>query len=247
MAVFGLAVVGGLISFLSTALGAVFSFFSTRRGQSFRWNLSIDFALGLMISASAFTLIGPVALDAQAQGQSLLRISVAALVGILFVLIMKSSIRILQKESHVRTSHLILASVLMLHNFPEGLASGAALAGLGWQASFPILGGISIQNIPEGALMVFCLRSMGWSHTAAFLGGLGSGLVEMMGGSIAGLLLQSVQNVLPLLLSAAGGAMIASVVVELKEGGEKFWARIFSRQFAGGFFTLWALQYLTNG
>lgn len=243
MSVLTMAFLGGLISFLSTSLGAFGSFFTTRFKGSFRWNLSLDFALGLMISASAFTLIGPAARGA-ADPIVLKNIFMAIALGMFFVVAMKKSIDLLQSERPLQSTHLLLVSVLMLHNFPEGLASGAALAGLGWTSSLPILGGISLQNIPEGALMVVCLRALGFRSLTALLGGLGSGLVELAGGTLAGLVLHSVDHVLPLLLSAAGGAMIASVLMELFEGEGKIWQRVWSRQFATGFVCMPIIQYM---
>lgn len=242
MSVLFLAFLGGLVSFLSTSVGVFASFMTSRTPKSYRWNLSLDFALGLMVSASAFTLIGPAALHSP-DGEALKRVMMATLVGILFVMGMKFLIDFLQRESPQHTTHFLLASMLMLHNFPEGLASGAALAGLGWLGSWPILGGISIQNIPEGALMVFCLRALGWKQSAALLGGIGSGVVELSGGVLAGFVLQSVENILPLLLSSAGGAMITSVALELSEGEGKVWRRILSRQFLIGFISLPLIQY----
>lgn len=61
MSTFALASLGGLISLLSASLDSALSLFSSGSGRSFRWSLSIDFALGLMVSASAFSLIGPAA------------------------------------------------------------------------------------------------------------------------------------------------------------------------------------------
>lgn len=244
MSVLALATLGGLISFLSTSLGAVLSFFSSRVAQTPRFSLSIDFALGLMVSASAFTLIGPAAFSASSVGLGSEHILMAVLVGAAFVYILKSGVELVQSNPQIKISHLLLATTLMIHNFPEGLASGAALAGLGWKASLPILGGISLQNVPEGALMVICLRALGIPMSYAFLGGLGSGLVELAGGTIAGLLISSINGILPLLLSAAGGAMITSVLCELMEGEVKFADRVWSRQFAAGLICLPLIQYL---
>lgn len=244
MSVLALAALGGLVSFMSTSFGAVLSFFSSRIARSPRFSLSIDFALGLMVSASAFTLIGPAALDASSTGLRPENIFFAVLAGAGFVYLLNQGVHLIQEKPPFKISHLLLATTLMVHNFPEGLASGAALAGLGWKGSLPILGGISLQNIPEGALMVICLRAMGVSMGWAFLGGLGSGLVELIGGVLAGFLLESVIGILPLLLSAAGGAMIASVISELKEGETRFLQRVWSRQFAAGLIVLPLIQLL---
>ena len=244
MSVFLMASLGGFVSFASTALGAFLGKVQLDSKSNNRWNLSIDFALGLMVSASAFSLIGPAAIDAGANGRSINEIMLASVLGIAFVLLLKSSIQYLQDESSLNVSHLLLVSVLMLHNFPEGLASGSAVAGLSFFQALPIVGGIAIQNIPEGALMLICLKAMGWSNRNALLGGLGSGVVELVGGMTAGIILQQVEHILPLLLSFAGGSMLASVAVEILENKKMFWTRLSSLQFTAGLIVLPFLQFI---
>lgn len=244
MSVLALATIGGLISFLATSAGALLSLFSHRKSKETRWNLSVDFALGLMVSASAFSLIGPAAFGAKTSGHSVGSIFLIAFLGAAFIYVVKSQIEVLKTDSALKTSHVILASVLMLHNFPEGLASGSALAGLDLQAALPILGGISIQNIPEGLLMVLCLLTFGWSKRAAILGGVGSGVVELGGGVLAGLLMESVNGILPALLSFAGGSMMASVMIEIFEGERPVAQTLKSRQFALGILSIPLLQFV---
>lgn len=178
MSALALGTIGGFVSFASTSIGALLSQISRRKEGSTTWNLSIHFALGLMISASAFSLIGPAALGAKNSGHSVWSILAIALIGAAFVYLLKFQIQKLQTQSVQKTNHLILAAVLMLHNFPEGLASGSALAGLNLENALPILGGISIQNVPEGLLMVVCLQALGWSNSAALLGGIASARPE---------------------------------------------------------------------
>ena len=245
MKVFWLAFLGGFVSFTATSLGALLTFAPKGQGKTNRWNFSIDFALGLMVSASAFTLIGPAALSTAQSATSYLWIALAAISGVGFVYFLKAQISHLESTHQFKTSHVILASVLMLHNFPEGLASGSALAGLHFQAALPILGGIALQNVPEGALMVLCLEAMGWKRRWAILGGVASGLVELFGGGLAGLLLQLVQGILSLLLSFAGGSMLASVFIEMKESLIPIRTRIWSFQFLAGLACIPILQFLT--
>jgi ZIP family zinc transporter len=236
---------GGLVSFASTSLGALGGHLARGRAGSIRFSLSIDFALGLMVSASAFSLIGPAALSARAGADALSAwlVPLAVLAGAGFVALLRGRIQALDASPvGARSRQLLLASALMLHNFPEGLASGAALAGMGLGASLPILGGISLQNVPEGALMVMCLRAMGWSGPLALLGGLASGGVELLGGALAGILLGSLHGILPALLAFAGGAMVASVLLELSEGEQVMSRRVLSAQFAAGFLPLPLLQ-----
>lgn len=252
MTTFLLAAAGGGVSFLATSVGVVLSSFKRPAGFSNRWSLSVDFALGLMVSASAFSLIGPAAVGSAAiPSGSLtagaLAVIAAVLLGGLFVYALKAWLDVRQAASRASTAptaQLLLASVLMLHNFPEGLASGAALAGLGWHSGLPILGGIAVQNVPEGALMVLCLKAMGWSDRRAFWGGILSAAVEMSGGLLAGVLLQFLDGVLPLLLSFAGGAMLVSVYVELIEGEARMMSRIVSSQFLIGLLCIPLLKVL---
>lgn len=250
MSALTLAAIGGLASFATTSFGSLLTLFSNRKEGASRWNLSVDFALGLMVSASAFTLIGPAALNSYGTRTNVHLFSVTdilmiALLGALFIYFLKFQIhKFSQNATSQQTSHLILASVLMLHNFPEGLASGSVLAGLDLKSALPILGGIGLQNIPEGFLMVICLKSLNWSPRSALAGGLGSGVVEFLGALLAGILLNAVDGILPALLSFAGGSMMASVIIEMTESKESFWKISTSKEFALGFLILPLIQFM---
>jgi zinc transporter ZupT len=68
-------------------------------------------------------------------------------------------------------------------------------------------------------------------------GGIGSGVIELFGGMGAGLMLHGSPAVLPFLLATAGGAMLTSVIMELKEGASAK-KRIWSSRFALGLMTI---------
>jgi zinc transporter, ZIP family len=237
------AIIGGLISFTSTAGGALLSYGKFEGLKFLKIKFSIDFALGLMLSAVAFSLVGPT--TAQILNRPLLlTMSMAGFVfGGLIIYSLKGVIERYQQARLTSSTQLLLALALIVHNFPEGMASGAALAGLGLSASSSILMSISLQNIPEGLLMVLCLKSMGWSQRKAFLGGLVSGGVELLGGVGAGLALSFTQEVLPVLLMLAGGAMFTSVAIELKEKGHVL-NHVRKPEFALGILTIPALNIL---
>ena len=75
-----------------------------------------------------------------------------------------------------------------IHNFPEGIAVGVAIAGA-LAADFNIAGamalslGIAIQNVPEGAIISMPLRAEGNGSWRAFGIGALSGIVEPVGGA----------------------------------------------------------------
>lgn len=212
-----LASLGGFISFLSTTIGAFLSLTSWRIPGFEKFKFSLDFALGLMLSAVAFSLVGPTALNS-INDPELLKINLFGFVsGGLLIYFLKKIVEYNQDEKQINPSQLLLTLALIIHNFPEGLASGAALAGLDIKSATPILTAITLQNIPEGLLMVFCLRAMGWSSQKAIWGGVASGFVEFIGGIASGLALGWTSQALPIILMFAGGAMFTSVIIELTE------------------------------
>ncbi len=236
MTPFMLATVGGLISFGSTSFGAALAMLKLPGHRFESWRLPMDFALGLMISAVAFSLVGPAALEAFGDWQRFAPIGFGFYAGILLIMALR---RLMQRFEGAKgqEGQLLLAIVLMVHNFPEGLASGAALVGLDPIQARTVLSSIALQNIPEGLLMVACLRALGVAPLWALAGGIGSGLIELFGGMGAGVLLHGNAAVLPFLLATAGGAMLTSVIMELKDGASAR-KRIWSSRFAMGLMTI---------
>ena len=114
----------------------------------------------------------------------------------------------------------MLALAVTIHNFPEGMAVGVAIAGA-VTSDFSTAGalalslGIAIQNIPEGAIISMPLRSAGNSRRKAFLVGSLSGVVEPIGGALVLLLASAATATMPYLLPFAAGAMLYVVVEEL--------------------------------
>ena len=107
-----------------------------------------------------------------------------------------------------------------LHNLPEGMAVGVALAGalkgnITMASAIALSIGIAIQNFPEGSIVSMPLLSEGNSKSKAFYYGILSGIVEPIGAIITMLLTSIVVPILPFLLSFAAGAMIYVVIEEL--------------------------------
>ena len=117
-----------------------------------------------------------------------------------------------------RTSKLVMA--VTIHNFPEGMAGGVAIAGA-LAADFNIAGamalslGIAIQNVPEGAIISMPLRAEGNGRWRAFGIGALSGIVEPVGGALVLLLATYILGIMPYMLAFAAGAMLYVVVEEL--------------------------------
>lgn len=141
-----------------------------------------------------------------------------------------------------------------LHNLPEGMAVGVALASALDQSSYlPMTGalalsiGIAIQNFPEGAIVAMPLRSAGNTRTKSFLMGTLSGVVEPIGAVVTILLASVVLPVMPYLLAFAAGAMIYVVVEDLiPETQQGTHSNMGTIGFSVGFLLMMALDILLS-
>lgn len=229
MSVLVLATIGGLVSAVSTSMGSLsaplFSKFEALR----KYHMSMDFALGVMLSASAFSLVGPELL----KGQHLGLVFSGLIGGMLFILLSHKFINHFNQDKKLDSYKILLVSALVFHNLPEGMGAGASLAGMPFHEAIPLQVAISIQNLAEGLLLTLLLRGLGLNLYQSVLGGIISGLVEMSGAIMAGLVLEKTLIFLPFFLSLAGGAMIMSVAMEFHESMNM--GRAFRKlQFLGG-------------
>ena len=228
-------IIGLLIPFLGTALGAAMVFFMKNSMNKKLEKILLGFASGVMIAASIWSLLIP-SID-MAQEQEIiawLPAAVGFLLGMLFLLALDSVIPHLHLNSSEpegikaklkKTTMMIFA--VTLHNIPEGMAVGVAFAGAMTQnTGITIAGalalaiGIAIQNFPEGAIISMPLKSEGISKSKSFILGVLSGIVEPIGAMITILLTSLVVPILPYLLAFAAGAMVYVVVEELIPGAQ---------------------------
>ena len=214
-----------IIPFLGTALGSAFVFFLKRDMPSAVQKILLGFASGVMVAASVWSLIIP-AIEMGSGSKAIIAPTIGLLAGFAFLLL----IDYITPHVHVtgeaegprsslsRTAKLALA--VTIHNFPEGMAVGVAIAGA-LTADFNMAGalalslGIAIQNVPEGAIISMPLRAEGNSRLKAFGIGALSGVVEPIGGALVLLLATSIIGIMPYMLSFAAGAMLYVVVEEL--------------------------------
>jgi ZIP family zinc transporter len=117
-----------------------------------------------------------------------------------------------------KTAMLVLA--VAMHNIPEGMAVGVALAsymagGLSLAACYALAIGIAIQNFPEGSVISFPLLKRGYGKNKAFFYGFISGVFELLGTLVTLMFTNFVINFMPYMLALAAGAMMYVIVVEL--------------------------------
>lgn len=218
------------LPFLGTTLGAACVFLMKKKMAPLLQKSLTGFAAGVMVAASVWSLLIPsIEMTGKEGLPSIVPAVVGFLTGIFFLLFLDEVIphqHIDSKQSEGPKSHLSKTSKLVfavtLHNIPEGMAVGVALAAaLENNAYMPMAGaialslGIAIQNFPEGAIVSMPLHAAGNSRRKSFWIGTLSGIVEPIGAIITILLASLILPVLPYLLAFAAGAMIYVVVEEL--------------------------------
>ena len=222
--------IGLLIPFIGTTLGSGMVYLLKNRMDPKLEKVLLGFASGVMVAASVWSLLIPSIDMAKQQGKvAFIPASAGLLAGVVFLLILDSVIPHLHVNENepegIKTDKLkkttMMVFAVTLHNIPEGMAVGVALAGamagsgISLASALALSAGIAIQNFPEGAIISMPLHSKGLSKAKACWYGVLSGIVEPVAGFLTILLASQVASILPYFLSFAAGAMLFVVVEEL--------------------------------
>lgn len=250
-------ILGLLIPFVGTTLGAACVFFMKNRMNTLVQKILLGFASGVMIAASVWSLLIPAIDMSESLGKfAFMPAAVGFLLGVGFLLLLDRTIPHMHldnkpegKPSQLKKTTMLVLAVT-LHNIPEGMAVGVVFAGVMMGSSdVSLMGaialaiGIAIQNFPEGAIISMPLRSEGASKSKSFMYGMGSGVVEPIAALITILLSELVVPFLPYLLAFAAGAMVYVVVEELiPEASEGEHSNIATIGFAIGFVVMMVLD-----
>lgn len=216
----------GLAAAAATAGGALAAY--AVRGVALRFaDALLGFGAGVMLAATAFSLVLP-ALDA-AGALGAPPLAAAALVGLGIALgaaAVHGLDRTLPHEHfvkglegaaigrRVRRVWLFVAAIA-IHNIPEGMAIGVGTAGLPAAEATALAAGIAIQDIAEGLVPVVALAAIGYRMPLAVLVGAASGLLEPLAAVAAAAIVGVSEALLPLALGMAGGAMLYVVSHEV--------------------------------
>ncbi|AZR93843.1 hypothetical protein BBB39_08735 [Bordetella trematum] len=221
----GLALAGGMAGFAATAAGAlaaaVFGHVSTRSQDSM-----LGFAAGMMLAASAFSLILP-GLEAAAlqvgEGPRAAAVVVLGLgLGVLLMLGLDYFTPHLHEASGQRGPDSarvggvwLFVLTIVLHNLPEGMAIGVSLSNGDLAIGLPLTSAIAIQDIPEGLAVAIALRAIGMPRGRAVLVAIASGLMEPLGALIGVGMASGYALAYPISMGLAAGAMIFVVSHEV--------------------------------
>lgn len=223
-------VIGVLLPFIGTVLGAMCIFFFNGKIHDKLQKGLLGFASGVMVAASVWSLLIPSMDMSSEMGKwAFFPAAIGFLLGMLFLLLMDKVIPHLHTGSDTpegpttsfkKNTMLFLA--ITLHNIPEGMAVGITLAGwmsgnadITFAGAFALSLGIAIQNFPEGAIVSLPLYNESGSKRKSFLYGVFSGIVEPIASLITIFISTYIISSLPYLLSFSAGAMIYVVIEEL--------------------------------
>ncbi len=169
---------------------------------------AFGFSAGVMMVASFLSLINPSINMSENWFPPIFGI----LLGVFTILSLDLKI-----NKNNQNNALIILIALILHNIPEGVATGVGLAGsmtnvISLKSAFTLSLAITLHNIPEG-IIVGLLNVNNKKNTIKY--GIISGIVEPISAIITSLIALHITNLISYFFAFAGGAMIYVIVDEL--------------------------------
>ncbi len=221
-----MGLLGAAVTALSTSLGALPAMVKADIKPRTQ-DILMGFSAGIMLAATAFSLLLPAVNMAQAHYGSAfiagLYMSGMVLIGGLFLHLCNEWI----PHEHffkgreggptgVRLKRIwLFVFAIGLHNFPEGLAVGSGMGSLDFKIATPILVGIALQDLPEGFVVAVALINARYTRRQGMMATAVTGLVEAAAAMIGFYATLEVQGILPWALAFCGGSMLYVVSDEI--------------------------------
>lgn len=220
-----LALLGGLAGFAATTLGAVPALFLRHLAQRTE-DVMLGLAAGMMLAASAFSLILPGIAAGEAMTGSELLAALVVVAGLGLGTLLMLGLDQFTPHEHVhggpcgagneRVNRVwLFVLAIALHNLPEGMAIGVAFSRGDLSIGLPLTAAIAMQDIPEGLAVAMALRAIGMSTVKAVLIASLSGMMEPVGALLGVGLTSGLALAYPLGMGLAAGAMIFVVSHEV--------------------------------
>lgn len=199
-----------LLPFFATLLGVVIATFLPNVTAKTKKAL-LALSAGVMLCASIFSLLYPAVTSSTAPFFT--DVIVGYFLGAGLIILLQ------KRENTPNATNSQMATAITLHNFPEGLSVGVALA-FALQndlqsSAFAFAISIAIQNLPEGFFVSASQKALEKSNKHAFLLGLVSATVELCGALVAIAFSWAITRFLPLSLAFSAGAMMFVTQKEL--------------------------------
>ncbi len=223
-----LILTGGIASLaagLASVVGAFPVYLPLKYIQRFQGAL-LGFGGGVMLAATAFSLIVPGTEAALSQGASQIYAASMMVCGVAVGAIFLKLTHDLVPHEHFTKGKeggnadnlkriWLFVIAITLHNFPEGMAVGVNFGSGNWTDAIPLTIGIALQNLPEGLVVALSLVTQ--NYTASYAVGISllTGLVEPVGGLIGAAVVTVAQFLLPWAMAFAAGAMLFVISDEI--------------------------------
>jgi ZIP family zinc transporter len=247
-----LGIFASLIAGVATGVGAI----PVLVGGNFSrrtLDLMLGFAAGVMLAASAFSLLVP-ALDIVTGWTEVITVvALGFFLGGIFIHVAEKYLPHAHFEKGVEGPKSAMARIWLLviaiaiHNFPEGLAVGVSFGGGDVNTGIAVAVAIALQNIPEGLAVAAPMVREGYSRKYAAGLALATGLVEPIGGILGVSVVAVASFLLPYGLAFAAGAMVFVIgdemVPESHTGGN---ARLATWGIMIGFVIMMTLDTIFN-
>jgi len=215
---------GGLLAALATAAGA-FPVLLARRVSARSVDTMLGFGAGVMLAATAFSLLLPAIEAAAGLGFGRFGASGVVVAGVaLGALSLLAADRLLPHE-HVENGIekggtdvgrvWLFVAAIALHNVPEGLAIGVGFGQESAARATALSSGIAIQDIPEGLVVAAAIVAAGYGRALAFAVAAATGLAEPLAAVLGAGVVGVFGEILPWALAFAGGAMLFVVAHEI--------------------------------
>jgi len=204
-----------LVAGLATGAGALPVLF-TRRVSHRILDVMLGFAAGVMLAATAFSLLIP----AIELGGIWITVLGTAIGGLFLHLVDRFTPHLHfisgpeGPSSNLRRIWLLILAIT-IHNFPEGLAVGVSFGSGDMRAGMALATGIGLQNMPEGLAVALPLVREKYHRRKALWYATLTGLVEPVGGLLGISIVTLARPLLPLGLAFAAGAMLFIVCDEM--------------------------------
>ena len=216
----GRALQGGTLCALATAAGAL-PVLLVRRLPQILADALLGFGAGVMLAATAFSLVLPGLQSAESMGHSSWTAGLLVSAGLMLGALALLSLGKVMSDEPLRSPHrdagplapariVVFVIAIMLHNIPEGMAVGVA-AGGGLPQANGLAMGIALQDVPEGMVVALILAGVGMARAKAVFIGMLSGVVEPVAAVASAWTLAISAQLLPWGLAFAAGAMLVAV------------------------------------
>lgn len=220
-----LGLIGSALAGLATGFGALPVLFFTTITQNAQ-GVMLGFGAGVMLAASAFSLIVP-GLEAavgtiNSQLYAAFIVASGIVLGGAFLWFSNQNFpheHFFKGQEGANIANLkrvwLFIIAITIHNFPEGLAVGVGFGGGNIDNGIALALGIGLQNLPEGLVVALSLVGEGYTKRDAILISLFTGLVEPVGGLIGAGTVSLARPILPIAMGFAAGAMLFVISDEI--------------------------------